>query len=119
MAAERNSFPRRWDPCIIGFDLKIIWEMSDYVSLSKIFPTGKCSSVIPNFEAMISHFTGGEITEYKIQDDQGELIEVITTLINKEGDQWVTIVLRRDTKVIFCLYASGIGHGSVDRRTIK
>ena len=29
MAAERNSFPRRWDPCIIGFDLKIIWEMSD------------------------------------------------------------------------------------------
>ena len=28
MAAERNSFPRRWDPCIIGFDLKIIWEMS-------------------------------------------------------------------------------------------
>ena len=32
MAAERNSFPRRWDPCIIGFDLKIIWEMSVKVS---------------------------------------------------------------------------------------
>ena len=37
MAAERNSFPRRWDPCIIGFDLKIIWEMSIYYSWSKEF----------------------------------------------------------------------------------
>ena len=38
MAAERNSFPRRWDPCIIGFDLKIIWEMSiqTFIVISKI-----------------------------------------------------------------------------------
>ena len=90
-----------------------------YVSLSKIFPTGKCSPVISNFELMTSYFSGGEFTEYKIQDDQGEVIEVITTFISKDRDQWATVVLRRDTKVIFCLYASGIGRGSVDRRTIK
>ncbi len=33
-----------------------------YISLSKIFPTGKCSPVIPNFEVMISQFAGGELT---------------------------------------------------------
>ncbi len=90
-----------------------------YVSLSRIFPTGKCSSVIPNFELMEAYFVGGEMTEHKIQNDQGEVVEVITTFINKNRDQWATVVLRRDTKVIFCLYASGIGRGSVDRRTIK
>ena len=67
----------------------------------------------------MSHFADGEFTEYKIQDDQGEAIEVITTFINKARDQWATVVLRRETKVIFCLYASGIGPGTVGRRTIK
>ncbi len=90
-----------------------------YVSLSKIFPTGKCSPVIPNFELMMAHFAGGEFTEHKIHDDQGGVVEVITTFINKDRDQWATVGLRRDTKVIFCLYASGVGQGSVDRRTIK
>ncbi len=90
-----------------------------HVSLSKIFPVGKCSPVVPNFELMTSYFSGGEFTEYKVQDGQGDVIEVITTFISKDRDQWATVVLRRDTKVIFCLYASGIGRGSVDRRTIK
>ncbi len=90
-----------------------------YISLSKIFPVGKCSSVIPNFEVMISQFAGGELTEHKIQNGQGEVIEVITTFINKERDQWATVGSRRDEKVIFCLYASGIGWGSVTRRTLK
>ena len=90
-----------------------------FVSLSKIFPTGKCSSVIPNFELMMAHFAGGEFTEHKIQDDKGEVVEVITTFINKDRDQWATVGLRRETKVIFCLYASGIGQGSVERQTIK
>ena len=90
-----------------------------YVRLSKIFPTGKCSPVIPNFELMIAHFAGGELTEHKIKDDQGEVVEVITTFINKDRDQWATVGLRRDTKVIFCLYASANGRGSVDRRTLN
>ena len=90
-----------------------------YISLSKIFPVGKCSSVIPNFEVMISQFAGGELTEHKIHNDQGEVIEVITTFINKDRDQWATVGLRRNTKVIFCLYASGNGRGSVNRRTLK
>ena len=68
---------------------------------------------------MEAYFVGGEMTEHKIQNNQGEVVEVITTFINKNRDQWATVVLRRDTKVIFCLYASGIGRGSVDRRTIK
>ena len=89
-----------------------------YVSLSKIFPVGKCSPVIPNFEVMISQFAGGELTEHKIHDDQGEVIEVITTFINQDRDQWATVGLRRDEQVIFCLYASGIGRGSVHRRAL-
>ena len=89
-----------------------------YISLSKIFPVGKCSAVIPNFEVMISQFAGGELTEHKIHNDQGEVIEVITTFINKDRDQWATVGSRRDTKVIFCLYASGNGRGSVNRRTL-
>ena len=89
-----------------------------YIPLSKIFPVGKCSPVIPNFEVMISQFAGGELTEHKIYDDQGEVIEVITTFINKDRDQWATVGSRRDQKVIFCLYASGNGRGSVKRRTL-
>jgi len=90
-----------------------------YVSMSKIFPVGKCSPVIPNFEVMISRFAGGELTEHKIHNDRGEVIEVITTFINKARDQWATVGSRRDEKVIFCLYASGNGRGSVNRRTLK
>ena len=89
-----------------------------YISLSKIFPAGKCSAVIPNLEMMISQFAGGELTEHKIQNNQGEVVEVITTFVNKDRDQWATVGLRRDTKVIFCLYASGIGRGSVTRRIL-
>lgn len=89
-----------------------------YISLSKIFPAGKCSAVIPNLEMMMSQFAGGELTEHKIQNDQGEVVEVITTFVNKDRDQWATVGLRRDTKVIFCLYASGIGAGAVTRRTL-
>jgi len=90
-----------------------------YVSLKKIFPKGKCSAVSPNFELMMAYFAGGEFTEYKIHDDQNEVVEVISTFINKDRDQWVTVGSRRDEKVIFCLYASGNGRGSVDRQTIK
>jgi hypothetical protein len=67
---------------------------------------------------MISQFAGGELTEHKIRNDRGEVIEVITTFINKNRDQWATVGSRRDTKVIFCLYASGNGRGSVNRRTL-
>ena len=90
-----------------------------YISLSKIFPIGKCSPVIPNFEVMISQFAGGELTEHKIHNDRGEVVEVITTFINKDRDQWATVGSRRDEKVIFCLYASGNGRGSVNRRILK
>ncbi len=90
-----------------------------YVSMTKIFPVGKCSPVIPNFELMVAQFADGELTEHKIRNDRGEVIEVITTFINKDRDQWATVGLRRDEKVIFCLYASGNGRGSVNRRTIK
>ena len=89
-----------------------------YVPLTTIFPNGKCSPVIPNFELMISQFAGGELTEHKIQNDRGEVIEVITTFINKDRDQWATVGSKRDKKVIFCLYASGIGMGSVTRRDL-
>ena len=90
-----------------------------YVSLTKIFPTGKCSPVIPNFELMMAYFAGGEFTEYKIRNDQSEVIEVITTFINKNRDQWAIVGSRRDEKVIFFLYASGNGRGSVDRRILE
>ncbi len=105
---------------VIGLSASFGAKAGDhYVSLSTIFPTGKCSPVIPNFELMESRFVGGELTEHKIQNNQGEVVEVITTFINKNRDQWATVVLQRDTKVIFCLYASGIGRGAVHRRTIK
>ena len=90
-----------------------------FFSLSKIFPVGKCSPVIPNFELMVSQFAGGELTEHKIHDGQGEVVEVISSLVNKDRDQWVIVGLKTESQVIFCLYASGIGQGSVDSRTIK
>ncbi len=90
-----------------------------YFSLKKIFPNGKCSPIIPNFEAMKAGFTGGEITYYKIHDAQGRLVEVITSFVSKDRDQWVLVGSKTDTKVIFCLYASGIGPSSVDHQTIK
>ncbi len=90
-----------------------------YVSLKKIFPKGKCSAVSPNFELMMAYFVGGEFTEYKIRDNKNEVIETISTFINKARDQWVIVGSKRDEKVIFCLYASGNGRGSVDRQIIK
>ena len=90
-----------------------------YFSLKKIFSGGKCAPVIPNFELMIAGFAGGEITNYKIHDDQGKMVEVITSFANKDRDQWALTGLKTESKVIFCLYASGIGRGSVDSRTIK
>jgi len=89
-----------------------------YISLSKIFPNGKCSPMAPNFELMTASFKGGEMTQHKIHDDKGELVETITTFINKERDQWAMVGSKRDEKVIFCLYASGIGQDSVNRRTL-
>ncbi len=104
---------------VIGLSTSFGAKAGDhYIPLTKIFPAGKCSPVIPNFEVMISQFAGGELTEHKIHNDQGEVIEVITTFINKERDQWATVGSRRDQKVIFCLYASGNGRGSVNRRTL-
>lgn len=90
-----------------------------YVSLKKIFPRGKCSAVSPNFELMKAYFAGGEFTEYKIRDAKNEVIETISTFINKKRDQWAIVGSKRDEKVIFCLYASGNGHGSVDRQIIE
>ncbi len=90
-----------------------------YLSLKKIFPNGKCSPVIPNYELMIAGFAGGEFTKYKIHDDQGKVVEVISTFVNKDRNQWALVGSKTDSKVIFCLYASGIGKGSVDSQTIK
>jgi hypothetical protein len=104
---------------VIGPGMSFAAKANDhYISLVKIFPKGKCSPVIPNFEVMISRFAGGELTEHKIRDGQGEVIEVITTFVNEDRDQWVTVGSKRDTKVIFCLYASGNGPGSVNRRAL-
>ena len=105
---------------VIGLSTSFGAKADDhYFSLSKIFPDGKCSSVILNFELMKAGFAGGEFTEHKIHDNQGEVVEVISTFINKDRDQWAIVGSRTDQKVIFCLYASGIGHGSVDRRTLE
>ena len=90
-----------------------------YFSLKKIFPNGKCSPVILNYELMNIGFAGGEITKYKIHDDQGNVVEVISTFVNKDRDQWAIVGSKTVSKVIFCLYASSIGKGSVDSRTIK
>lgn len=85
-----------------------------YFSLKEIFPSGKCSPVFPNFELMQAGFSDGEITQFKIYDSQGEVVEVITSFINKDRDQWALVGLKTVTKVIFCLYASGIGRDSVN-----
>ena len=90
-----------------------------YFSLKEIFRSGKCSPVIPNFELMQAGFTGGEITQYRIHDSEGEVVEVITSFVNKDRDQWALVGSKTETKVIFCLYASGIGKGSVKSLTIK
>jgi len=89
-----------------------------YFSLKKIFPNAKCSPVIPNYELMIAGFAGGEFTRYKIHDDQGKVVEVISAFVNKDRDQWAIVGSKTDSKVIFCLYASGIGKDSVEGRTI-
>ena len=90
-----------------------------YFSLKTIFPSGKCAPVIPNFELMQVGFAGGEITQYKIHDLEGEVTEVITSFISKDRDQWALVGSKTETKVIFCLYASGIGGGSVNSMIIK
>ena len=123
VAGMRNR--RQIDSCIalalvMGLSMSFGAKADDhYFSLSKIFPDGKCSSVILNFELMMAGFAGGEFTQHKIYDDRGEVVEVISTFINKDRDQWAIVGSRTDEKVIFCLYASGIGRGSVDRRTLK
>ena len=89
-----------------------------YVRLSKIFPKGKCSAVSPYFELMKVRFGGGEFTEHKILDDRDEVVETITTFINKDRDQWVMVGLKSGN-IFFCLYASGVGHGSVERQILK
>ena len=90
-----------------------------YFPLSKIFSKGKCTGVVLNFELLKDGFKGGEFTQHKILDAQGEAIETISTFINKERDQWAIVGSKRDEKVIFCLYASGIGKESVARQTLK
>ena len=90
-----------------------------YFSLKKVFPSGKCSPVIPNFELMQDGFKDGEITQYKIHDSEGKLVEVITSFISKDRDQWALVGSKTETKVIFCLYASGIGQDSVNSLTAK
>jgi hypothetical protein len=92
---------------------------SHYFSLKKIFPNGKCSPVIPNYELMVAGFAGGESTKLKIYDNQGNVVEVISTFFNKTGDQWVIVGSKTKSKVIFCLYSSGNGKGSVDRQIIN
>jgi hypothetical protein len=90
-----------------------------YFSLKNIFPNGKCSPVVPNYELMIGGFPGGEITKFKIHDDQGAVVEVITTFVNEDHSQWAIVGSKTDSKVIFCLYASGVGNGAVDSLTIQ
>ncbi len=90
-----------------------------YFSLNNIFPDRKCSNVIPFYELMVSGFIGGELTKHKIYDGQGKVVEVISIFVNKDRDQWAIVGSKTDTKVIFCLYASGIGKRSVDSQTIK
>lgn len=89
-----------------------------YFSLKSIFPDGKCSPVIPNYELMVAAFAGGEFTRYRIHDDRGGVVEIISAFTSKDRDQWAIVGSKTDSKVIFCLYASGIGRGSVDSRTI-
>ncbi len=90
-----------------------------YFSLKKVFPSGKCSPVIPNFELLQAGFKGGEITQYKIYDSEGKVVEVLTSFVNKDRDQWALVGSKIETTVIFCLYASGIGQDSVKSLTVK
>lgn len=90
-----------------------------YFSMKQVFPSGKCSPVIPNFEVLRAGFIDGEITQYKINDSEGKVVEVITSFINKERDQWALVGSKTETTVIFCLYASGIGSGSVNSLAVK
>ena len=90
-----------------------------YYSLKKVFPNGKCSPVAPNYELLIAGFAGGEITKFKIHDAHCKVVEVISTLINKERDQWAIVGSKTAQKVIFCLYSSGVGKGSVDNQVIR
>ncbi len=94
-------------------------EDNYYFSLKKIFPNRKCSPVIPNYELLIAGFDGGEFTKFKIHDDQGRVIEVITTFVSRNRNQWAMVGSKTKSKVIFCLYASGVGKGSVDRQSIN
>lgn len=104
---------------IIGLSTSFGAKAHDhYFSLKQIFPNGKCSPVIPNYELMIAAFAGGEITKYKIHDDQGNVAEVISAFISEDRSQWAMVGSKTVSKVIFCLYASGIGEGSVDNRTL-
>jgi len=91
---------------------------SHHVSLSKIFPKGKCSPMAPNFELLVAAFAGGEITAFKIPDGKGGVIETITTFVNKQRDQWVIVGSKTESKVIFCLYASGVGKDTVENRPL-
>ena len=90
-----------------------------YFSLKNIFPNGKCSPIVPNYELMIVGFAGGKITKLKIYDDQRKVVEIISTFVNEDRSQWAIVGSKTDSKVIFCLYASGVGNGSVDSRTIQ
>ena len=58
-----------------------------YFSLKKIFPNGKCSPVVPNYELMVGGFPGGEITKFRIHDDQGKVVEIISTFVNEDRSQ--------------------------------
>jgi len=105
---------------IFGLGLISVAEADHhFIPMSKFFPKGKCSPMIPTFELMAASFTGGEITEYKIRNDRNEVIEVITAFINKDRDQWAIVGSRRARKVIFCLYASGVGKRAAERRALK
>ena len=64
-------------------------------------------------------FSDGEITQYKIHDAQGQTVEIITSFISKNRDQWALVGSKTESQVIFCLYASGIGRDSVDRQLIE
>ena len=118
----KANFMRGAVPLAIVLALATSFEAkaeTHYFSLKKIFPNGKCSPVIPNYELMVADFAGGEFTKLKIFDNQGKVVEVISTFINKTRDQWSIVGSKTKSKVIFCLYSSGSGNGSVDRQFIK
>jgi hypothetical protein len=47
------------------------------------------------------------------------VVEVITTFVNEDHSQWAIVGSKTDSKVIFCLYASGVGNGAVDSLIIQ